>query len=92
MTSAETICLGFENLQELWAVPVELGIALWLLYRQLGVAFMAPAAVALLSFGGVAVVAKYIGAAQKKWIEGIQTRVDFTSAMLGSMKVRKIST
>lgn len=28
-----------------------------------------------------------MGAAQKVWIEGIQTRVDVTSAMLGVMKV-----
>jgi ATP-binding cassette subfamily C (CFTR/MRP) protein 1 len=32
-------------------------------------------------------LARYIGNAQKVWIEGIQTRVDSTASMLGSMKV-----
>jgi hypothetical protein len=38
---------------------------------------------------GIAIVAKYIGNAQKVWIEGIQTRVDVTASMLSSMKVQK---
>ena len=32
-------------------------------------------------------MAKYMGNAQKVWIEGIQTRVDVTASMLGAMKV-----
>lgn len=43
----ETICLAFASIHEIWAVPVELGIALWLLERQLGLAFLAPTAVAI---------------------------------------------
>ena len=43
----ETICQGLTNIHELWAVPIELGIALWLLERQLGLAFLAPGAVAI---------------------------------------------
>ena len=43
----ETICQGFASIHEVWAVPIELGIALWLLERQLGLAFLAPAAVAI---------------------------------------------
>ena len=34
-------------------------------------------------------MAKYMGNAQKVWIEGIQTRVDVTASMLSSMKVNK---
>jgi ATP-binding cassette subfamily C (CFTR/MRP) protein 1 len=68
-------------------VPVELGIALWLLERELSLAFLAPTAVAAISVMGIAIIAKYMGNAQKIWIEGIQTRVDVTSSMLSSMKV-----
>ena len=50
----EAICEGFQNLQELWAVPVELGIALWLLERELSLAFLAPTAVAAISVMGIA--------------------------------------
>ena len=57
----EAICEGFQTLQELWAVPVELGVALWLLERELGLAFLAPTAVAAISIMGIAIIAKYMG-------------------------------
>jgi ATP-binding cassette subfamily C (CFTR/MRP) protein 1 len=85
---AEAICGGFQNLHEIWAVPVELGIALWLLQRELGLSFLAPAAVAIISTACLVVISTYIGSSQKIWNEGIQTRVDVTTAMLSSMKVR----
>lgn len=40
------------------------------------------------STAGILGLARYIGNAQKIWIEGIQTRVDSTASILGSMKVR----
>ncbi len=87
--SIESICQAFQLIHELWAVPIELSIALYLLYRQLGLAFLAPAAVAFLSTTGILIMAKYMGRAQKVWMEGIQTRVDVTSGMLSSMKVSR---
>jgi hypothetical protein len=83
----EAICGSFSNLHELWAVPVEIAIAMWLLQRELGLSFLAPAAVAIISTLSLILITKYIGQAQKIWNEGIQTRVDVTTAMLGSMKV-----
>ncbi|KAH7329994.1 putative ATP-binding cassette transporter [Rhexocercosporidium sp. MPI-PUGE-AT-0058] len=86
----EAISQSFRTLHEFWAVPMELAIALFLLHQQLGLAFLAPAAVAFLSTGGILAVAKYMGRAQKLWMEGIQTRVDVTASMLGSMKPCKM--
>ena len=88
MLAQDTICEGFTNIHELWAVPVELGIALYLLERQLGLAFLAPCSVAIICTTGVLIIAKWIGNAKKVWMRGIQTRVDVTASMLGSMKVR----
>lgn len=34
----------------------------------------------------VARLANYMGQAQKRWVRGIQTRVDVTASVLGSMK------
>ncbi|KAG4443574.1 hypothetical protein IFR05_000951 [Cadophora sp. M221] len=86
----EAICQSFRTLHEFWAVPTELAIALFLLHQQLGLAFLAPAAVALISTGGILAMARYMGRAQKVWMEGIQTRVDVTASMLGSMKPCKM--
>jgi hypothetical protein len=35
-------------------------------------------------------LASYIGEAQKRWVRGIQTRVDVTASVLGSMKEVKM--
>ncbi|KAH6718942.1 putative ATP-binding cassette transporter [Leptodontidium sp. MPI-SDFR-AT-0119] len=86
----EAICQSFRTLHEFWAVPMELAIALFLLHQQLGLAFLAPAAVALISTVGILAMARYMGRAQKVWMEGIQTRVDVTASMLGSMKPCKM--
>lgn len=87
MSFLETICNGFVYVQELWAVPIELAIAFYLLYRQIGLAFVGPVGVAFISTAGIFGIAKYMGNAQKIWIEAIQTRVAATAVMLGSMKV-----
>ncbi|KAH7390278.1 hypothetical protein BKA64DRAFT_710834 [Cadophora sp. MPI-SDFR-AT-0126] len=89
-SDTETICRGFANVHELWVVPVELGLALWLLYRQLGLALLAPAVASFISTASILAIAKYIGNAQKVWIQGIQTRVGVTASTLGSMKAIKI--
>ena len=60
---------------------------MWLLQRELGLSFLAPAALAIISTLCLVLLTKYIGRSQKIWNEGIQTRVDVTTAMLGSMKV-----
>jgi ABC-type multidrug transport system fused ATPase/permease subunit len=86
----QAICFGFETIHDFWAVPLELGIALYLLARQLGIACVAPAILAILSGIGILIVAKPMGQAQKTWMQSIQTRVNGTAAMLGSMKSVKL--
>lgn len=82
-----TICDGLTDLHELWAVPIELAIAMYLLYRQLGLVFLASFSVILICTAGILTIAKWMGNAQKIWFRGIQTRIDITASMLGSMKV-----
>ncbi|KAF4960481.1 hypothetical protein FGADI_923 [Fusarium gaditjirri] len=86
----ENICLNFASIHEMWASPIECGVALYLLYRQLGMAFLAPMIVAIVSTTGILMIAKYIANAQKQWVRGIQTRIDVTASMLGSMKEVKM--
>ncbi|KAG5781567.1 hypothetical protein H9Q73_004760 [Fusarium xylarioides] len=86
----ENICLNFASIHEMWASPIECAVALYLLYRQLGMAFLAPMVVAIVSTTGILMIAKYIANAQKRWVRGIQTRIDVTASMLGSMKEVKM--
>ncbi|KAF5534749.1 multidrug resistance-associated 1 [Fusarium mexicanum] len=86
----ENICMNFASIHEMWASPIECAVALYLLYRQLGMAFLAPMVVAIVSTTGILMIAKYIANAQKRWVRGIQTRIDVTASMLGSMKEVKM--
>lgn len=60
---------------------------MFLLYRQLGLAFLAPAASAIMATVGIIAIAGYMAVAQKAWIQAIQIRVAATAVMLASMKV-----
>lgn len=89
-SDVQAICDGFQLINHLWAVPLELAIALYLLIRQLGVAGLVPAVLAFVCTVGIMSIAKFMGHAQKIWMKSIQTRVDVTATMLGSMKSVKM--
>lgn len=46
-TDIECIAVGFEVFDSLWADPIEIGIATYLLYKQIGIAIIAPIIAAL---------------------------------------------
>ncbi|KAL4811793.1 P-loop containing nucleoside triphosphate hydrolase protein [Aspergillus spinulosporus] len=87
----ERVASGLRNLHEVWASPVDVALALWLLERQLGVAAVAPAGIFVLcSILGLG-VASSMGSRQRRWLEAIQSRVQVTSEMLKSMKEIRLS-
>jgi ATP-binding cassette subfamily C (CFTR/MRP) protein 1 len=87
-TDTESICQNATTLHELWASPIESAVAIFLLYRQLGLAALAPVAVAIIATAGTLKLSQYIGATKKRWMRGIQSRVDVTASVLASIKVR----
>jgi ABC-type multidrug transport system fused ATPase/permease subunit len=89
-SDVQTICNGFELINDLWGVPFELVIVIYLLTRQLGIVALVPAVLSLISTVAIISMAKSMGNAQKIWMKSIQTRVDVTSTMLGSMKSVKM--
>lgn len=89
-TDVETIVVAFGDWFEPIAIAVEISIASYLLYNLAGIAFIAPAIVAAIALGGITIVAKYLGRAQKVWIEAIEKRVNATTTWLGNAKVVKM--
>ncbi|KAL3426779.1 hypothetical protein PVAG01_00288 [Phlyctema vagabunda] len=83
--------LGIRLTHELWANIIQVGLATWLLQRELGLACIAPLIIAALSAGGSAWIAKSAGRRQITWVDAIQRRVGITSTMLGNMKGVKMS-
>lgn len=42
----ERIAVGLRSLHEVWANPIEVGVGIWLLQRQIGLASLAAAVIA----------------------------------------------
>ncbi|KAF5510100.1 ABC transporter FUM19 [Colletotrichum siamense] len=87
----ERIRMGFMQLHEFWANPIQVALACWLLQRQIGVAFVAPIVVVAICVTSSTVMMRYIGPRQMAWMQGIQKRVGHTANIIANMKSLKIS-
>ncbi|KAL5397860.1 hypothetical protein PMIN03_012833 [Paraphaeosphaeria minitans] len=75
---------------EIWAGTVEVGIAVYLLQRQLGVVWVVPFGVAFLSSGLAVYLSRQMGPRQAKWNVVTQERVSATSTILDFIKSIKM--
>ncbi|OQE74121.1 hypothetical protein PENNAL_c0084G03585 [Penicillium nalgiovense] len=82
----ERISSGFRYVHDAWACIVEIPIALYLLWRQLGIASVAPIVVVVVCMLMCVLISSLAGPRQKVWLEAIEKRVDMTAQVLGSMK------
>ena len=89
-TDVQTIVDSLRWGSEAYGAVFEVGLAIFVLYTQLGLAVLAPAIVALLSCVGAVYIAWITPTYQTAWNAAIQTRVSFTSTMLGSMRPVKL--
>ncbi|KAH0376384.1 putative ABC multidrug transporter, partial [Aureobasidium melanogenum] len=90
-TDMERIDLGFRSLHEVWASVIQAALASWLLYKQLGIVFVAPIGIVLASFIVLIIFMKFAGDSQRAWMTGVQKRVGLTATVIGSMKSLKLS-
>ncbi|KAI8628802.1 putative ABC multidrug transporter [Xylariaceae sp. FL1651] len=87
----ERINQGFRSLHEIWANTVQVAVAAFLLYGQLGPAFVVPIVIVLLCGGGILIPIKFTARGQRLWMDQLQKRVGLTSSVIASMKNLKIS-
>lgn len=87
----ERIRMGFRTLHDMWACVIEVALASWLLYIQLGLAFLAPIVVVVVCSLITSYLVRFTGASQKKWMAGAQKRVGLTANVIANMKNLKIS-
>ncbi|EED22270.1 ATP-binding cassette transporter, putative [Talaromyces stipitatus ATCC 10500] len=85
-TDVERIVPNLRNLHETWASILEVGVAIWLLEREVWIACIIPLIISLGSVLAMVPVSTRSGQAQKQWIERVQERLTVTSSMLGKMK------
>lgn len=82
---------GLRNMHEYWANLIQVGIASWLLYGQLGTAFVAPIVVVILSILAASYLGSMISPRQATWMEAIELRVGVTANAISQMKLVKMA-
>ncbi|KAK4170055.1 hypothetical protein QBC43DRAFT_329617 [Cladorrhinum sp. PSN259] len=82
----ERIVHGWQTMHEIWSNAAEVGIAIYLLERQLGIACVVPVGLSILSLLGSLVAMNFIVSRQAMWLQAIERRISATSSMLNSMK------
>jgi ATP-binding cassette, subfamily C (CFTR/MRP), member 1 len=75
---------------EIWALLVELGVGIALLWRQIGLVALAPVVLTGITASINTVLAKAQGKRRGVWLAAMQKRVGLTSWILGSMKSIKL--
>jgi ATP-binding cassette, subfamily C (CFTR/MRP), member 1 len=89
-SDVQRIIEPLQQFHDAWGGLIEVAIAVYLLYNSLGSTIWAAgivyAAAILVSAWIISVISSY----QKLWVEAVQTRVSFTSALLHSMRNVKL--
>ncbi|KAK1845566.1 ABC multidrug transporter [Colletotrichum chrysophilum] len=87
----ERIYTGLRLMHEVWANAIQIGLASWLLQRQLGLAFLAPLVIVLVCFFVSFAISKRAVPYQSAWMARVQKRIAATSAVLSNIKDLRVS-
>ncbi|KAF6821893.1 ABC multidrug transporter [Colletotrichum plurivorum] len=89
-TDIDSITSGVADVHEIWASVLELGVAVYLLNLQIGVACFVVVIPAVVCSLITELATDGIGPARMVWNEGVQQRVSTTSSMLAQIKQIKM--
>ncbi|KAJ6002428.1 hypothetical protein N7451_004975 [Penicillium sp. IBT 35674x] len=89
-TDTERIVSNLRNIHEIWATVLEVGVAVWLLERQINVSSVVPGVIAIGSVLAAAPLSSKMGQAQGQWVERVQSRISMTSNLLRDIKSVKM--
>lgn len=87
----ERINNGLLSLHDFWACIIQVAVSSWMLYRQLGLVFLAPIGVCIVCFAGLMILMRYTGGSQRAWMAQVQSRVGLTASVISNMKNLKMS-
>lgn len=90
-SDVDVIGRAMREIHEFWANILQIGVATWLLSKQIGYAAAGPIIVSVLSLLATLFVSPLAGKYQVGWLEKTQKRVGITSAMIGHIKSIKMS-
>ncbi|KAK8047506.1 P-loop containing nucleoside triphosphate hydrolase protein [Apiospora saccharicola] len=89
-TDVERIVMGMVHIHDCWSTIVQVGIAMWILYTEVGAIFIAPIVLALVCTLLAVFLSSFAGAFQASWMKVLEKRVAITSSLLGSVKSVKM--
>ncbi|KAJ5138787.1 uncharacterized protein N7515_003635 [Penicillium bovifimosum] len=89
-TDVERIAGGFRLIHEMWASLIEIGVAIYLLERQVGVACIVPALIVLVFVGATLKLSAASSISQRAWVEKVEDRLRITSFSLERIKEVKM--
>ncbi|GLA44097.1 hypothetical protein AnigIFM63309_002358 [Aspergillus niger] len=89
-TDIDRITMSCADVHHAWAAVIEVAVALYLLYAQLGVGFLAPGLCFACAVVAMAACTRLYPRYQNAWVETIQERTSITSTMLGSIRNLKL--
>ncbi|KAJ6024382.1 ABC transporter integral membrane type 1 [Penicillium herquei] len=89
-TDVERIATGFRSIHDLWGCPIDIGIAIYLLERQVGVACLVPSIIAILFIMATFKLSSASNKFQRRWVERVEERLRFTSYSLENTKAVKM--
>ncbi|KAK1256135.1 hypothetical protein MKX07_008394 [Trichoderma sp. CBMAI-0711] len=90
-SDVDVIGRAMREIHEFWANFLQVGVATWLLSKQIGYAAAGPIIVSVLSLVATLFVSPLAGKYQVGWLEKTQKRVGITSVMIGHIKSIKMS-
>ncbi|KAH7271040.1 P-loop containing nucleoside triphosphate hydrolase protein [Fusarium solani] len=90
-TDIDRVLHGAEAAHELWANTIEVSVGCWLLYNKVGVAFVSPLVIIIISGAILGWILALVGKRQNEWMKRIQNRVGLTANAISHMKLYKIS-
>ncbi|KAK7222510.1 hypothetical protein V2G26_010513 [Clonostachys chloroleuca] len=89
-TDIDCMATGVEEMDAVWASPIEIAISIYLLYQQVGLATITPIVIAIVVVLISIALRKISTTSQKSWLEATQRRVAITSMVLSNIKPIKM--
>ncbi|SMR50997.1 unnamed protein product [Zymoseptoria tritici ST99CH_1E4] len=89
-SDVQRVVVASSFIHELWAAPLEAGLATWLLWRELGPSSATALALALLCAMASLLLGKRVAVAQRTWLQATEQRVRATRKLLVSLKALKM--
>ena len=82
---------GITEFHDCWVSIIEIGVASWLLQRQIGLVFLSPIGIVTVCLGLTFTVAGFAGKRQRRFMTLLEKRVALSSAIIPSLLAIKMS-